>query len=239
MSDEPTAGIRHVAIIMDGNGRWAVAQGLPRTAGHRAGVEATRAVVEAAARAGIEVLTLYSFSTENWKRPAEEVEALMELITQLLPSERAQLIEHGIRFQVIGDREGLPRAVVAELEHTEEATAHNTGMRLVVAMNYGSRQEIVHASRALAARVAAGDLTPEAIDAECFADALWTRGLPDPDLLIRTAGEMRVSNYLLWQISYAEIVVDERCWPDFGAEGLQDALDQFAARRRTRGGLAH
>ncbi|MCH2135768.1 MAG: polyprenyl diphosphate synthase [Phycisphaerales bacterium] len=230
--------LRHVAIIMDGNGRWAQARGLPRHEGHRAGVESARSVIEAAARAGVEVLTLYSFSTENWKRPAEEVAALMGLITHLLPIERETLMENGIRFRVIGDLARLPQDVVSELEQTQSATAGNSGMQLVVALNYGSRQEIVHAVQTLAASVQAGDRTPESIDAEAIADALWTKGLPDVDLLIRTAGEMRVSNYLLWQISYAEIVVDECCWPDFGAEGFTRAMEQFAQRRRTRGGLS-
>ena len=229
---------RHIAIIMDGNGRWAQARGLPRTDGHRAGVDATRTTVEASARAGIEVLTLYSFSTENWRRPVEEVAALMGMITELLPGEREQLLDNGIRFRVIGDLAGLPRDVVEELERTEAATTDAQGMTLVVALNYGSRQEIVHAATTLAAQAAAGELDPDHIDETMFSNALWTAGLPDPDLLIRTAGELRVSNYLLWQISYAELYVDSCCWPDFDAAALHRAIEAFAERRRTRGGLA-
>ena len=228
----------HIAIIMDGNGRWAQARGLPRTEGHRAGANAARATIEACAKAELKALTLYSFSTENWNRPPEEVAALMGMITELLPAERSNLADSGIRFQAIGDRDGLPEPVRRELEQTEEQTADNTGMRLVVALNYGSRQEIVTAARSLAAQAKAGQLDPESIDEACFASALWTADLPDPDLLIRTAGEFRLSNYLLWQLSYAELYVDEVCWPDFDAAALHRAIEAFAGRTRTRGGLA-
>ena len=228
---------RHVAIIMDGNGRWAKARGLERHAGHRAGVDSAREVVEAAARAELEVLTLYSFSIENWKRPADEVAALLGMITELLPVECVDLMRNDIRFRVIGDRDGLPDDIQQELAKTEAVTRDNTGMLLVIAINYGSRQEIVEAARTLAEAVEQGTMEPDAIDAKQLADALWTRGIPDPDLLIRTAGEMRVSNFLLWQISYAEIVVDHRCWPDFGGTGLHDAISTYASRNRTRGGL--
>ena len=228
---------RHIAIIMDGNGRWAQARDLDRTEGHRAGVNATREVIEAAARAEIEVLTLYSFSTENWKRPPEEVAALMSLITELLPLEMDKLKANGIRFRVIGDRNGLPEEVVAALKEAEALTQDAQGMTLVIALNYGSRQEIAHAARTLARDVAAGTRTADSIDEAAIEGALWTAGLPDPDLLIRTAGEMRVSNYLLWQISYAELVVDDCCWPEFDAGALHRAIEAYAARRRTRGGL--
>ena len=227
----------HIAIIMDGNGRWAQARDLPRTAGHRAGAKAARAIVEAAARAQIKALTLYSFSTENWKRPADEVAALMGLVTELLPGEVVQMQQNNIRFRVIGDRTGLPKNVLEQIEQAEAATASATGMTLVVAMNYGSRQELVHAARTLATQVADGTLSPDDIDEAAMANALWTAGLPDPDLLIRTAGELRVSNYLLWQISYAELYVDECCWPDFDAAALHGAIEAYANRRRTRGGL--
>jgi len=231
---------RHIAIIMDGNGRWAQARSLDRTEGHRAGVQAARTVIEAAARAGTEVLTLFSFSTENWKRPVEEVNALLKLITELLPGERDQLVSNDIRFRMIGERlpeGGLPTAVMQEIERTEAATKDATGMTLVIALNYGSRQELVHAARTLAAQAASGTLQPEDIDEDMLNNALWTAGLPDPDLLIRTAGELRVSNYLLWQISYAELYVDECTWPDFDAASLHKAIEAFADRRRTRGGL--
>ena len=228
---------QHIAIIMDGNGRWAKARGLERHAGHRAGVDSARSVVETAARAGIQALTLYSFSMENWKRPAEEVAALLGMITELLPGECVDLMRNDIRFRVIGDRNGLPEEIQQELARTEDATKDNTGMLLVIAMNYGSRQEIIHAAQSLAAAAVRGEIDPQAIDDERFSSALWTHGIADPDLLIRTAGEMRVSNFLLWQISYAEIVVDDRCWPDFGGEGLHDAITTYAARNRTRGGL--
>ena len=231
---------RHIAIIMDGNGRWAQARGLDRTDGHRAGVQATRTVIETAARAGVEVLTLFSFSTENWKRPVEEVNALMGLITELLPGEREQMVDNGIRFRVIGDRSakgGLPPEVLEEIKRTEAATKDATGMTLVIALNYGSRQELVHATRTLATQAASGTLQPDDIDEDMLGNALWTTGLPDPDLLIRTAGELRVSNYLLWQISYAELYVDECNWPDFDAAALHQAIEAFADRRRTRGGL--
>jgi undecaprenyl diphosphate synthase len=222
---------------MDGNGRWAQARDLPRTDGHRAGVDAARTVIEACAQARIEVLTLYSFSTENWNRPPDEVAALMGMITELLPIECKTLHENGIRFRSIGDREGLPQAVRRELEHTESKTADNKGMTLVIALNYGSRQEIVHAARQLAAQVQAGELEPEAIEEDRFSAELWTAGLPDPDLLIRTAGEFRLSNYLLWQLSYAELYIDDVNWPDFDAAALHRAIEAYAGRTRTRGGL--
>lgn len=228
---------RHIAVIMDGNGRWAAERGFPRVFGHRNGASAVREVVETCGTLGVEVLTLYSFSAENWKRPTEEVEALMALCVLYCDGEREALVRENIRVRVIGRREGLPADVLGALERVQEATAGCTGPMLCLAINYGSRDEIVDAARAIAERVRAGELEPGEIDHDVFAASLYTAGIPDPDLLIRTAGEMRVSNYLLWQISYAELHVAGVCWPDFGAERLCDAVRDFASRRRRFGGL--
>ncbi len=228
---------RHIAIIMDGNGRWAAARGLPRIAGHREGARRVRAIVEECARIGVEALTLYSFSSENWKRPEDEVSALMELARHQLQLERQMMLANNIRFRRIGRREGLSAAVLAEFDRTEDETSNCTGMTLCLAMNYGSRQEMVDAVRTIALRVRRGDLDPAAIDESTMSAALETHGLPDPDLLIRTAGERRLSNFLLWQVSYAEIFVTDVLWPEFKVPELQTALTDFAARRRTYGGL--
>ena len=228
---------RHIAIIMDGNGRWAAARGLPRIAGHREGARRVRAIVEECARIGVEALTLYSFSSENWKRPEDEVSALMELARHQLQLERQMMLANNIRFRRIGRREGLPAAVLAEFDRTEDETSNCTGMTLCLAMNYGSRQEMVDAVRNIALRVRRGDLDPAAIDESTMSAALETHGLPDPDLLVRTAGERRLSNFLLWQVSYAEIFVTDVLWPEFKVPELQTALTDFAARRRTYGGL--
>jgi undecaprenyl diphosphate synthase len=229
---------RHIAIIMDGNGRWAEARGLPRIAGHREGARRVRAVVEHCAAAGVEALTLYSFSSENWKRPAEEVAALMELARHHLQLERQMMLAQNIRFRRVGRREGLPPPVLAEFDRTEDETSACSGMTLCLAMNYGSRMEIVDAVRSLATRVRRGEIEPQQIDERAISDALLTSGLPDPDLLVRTAGERRISNFLLWQISYAELWVTDVLWPEFKVPELQAALDDFARRRRTYGGLA-
>jgi undecaprenyl diphosphate synthase len=231
---------RHVAIIMDGNGRWAGQRGFPRSFGHRNGARSVRAVVEEAGRLGIEVLTLYSFSLDNWKRPREEVEELMRLCLAYLEGERGALMREQIRFRVIGRREGLPRPVVAAIEEVEAATRGGRRGTLCLAINYGSRAEIVDAARSLAADAAAGRLRAAEIDEAAVARRLYTGGddpLPDPDLLIRTAGEMRVSNYLLWQISYAELYVTDVLWPDFGAEELKAAVREYAGRERRFGGV--
>lgn len=228
---------RHIAIIMDGNGRWAAARGLPRIAGHREGARRVRAIVEECARIGVEALTLYSFSSENWKRPEDEVSALMELARHQLQLERQMMLANNIRFRRIGRREGLSAAVLAEFDRTEDETSSCTGMTLCLAMNYGSRQEMVDAVRTIALRVRRGDLDPAAIDESTMSAALETHGLPDPDLLVRTAGERRLSNFLLWQVSYAEIFVTDVLWPEFKVPELQTALGDFAARRRTYGGL--
>ena len=222
---------------MDGNGRWANEQGRSRLHGHREGARTVRRIVEHARRVGLEALTLYSFSSENWKRPREEVDALMELCREHLVTERPTLIANGIRLRRIGRDEGLPDPVLEEIHRTEEATAGCSGMTLVLAINYGSRQEIVDACRGLARRSREGAIDPDEIDESMIESQLYTHGLPDPDLLIRTAGERRISNYLLWQISYAEIHISEVNWPDFDEECLNQAIEDFASRTRRFGGV--
>ena len=226
---------RHIAIIMDGNGRWAQRRGLPRIEGHRVGGETVREIVRQCARLGVSALTLYSFSLENWKRPEDEVNGLMALYAQYLASERDEILANDIRLGQLGRRAGLPDAVLHELDTTEELSRENKGLRLNLALNYGSRAEIVDAVRALAERVRTGELKASEIDEAAISAALYTRGQPDPDLLIRTAGEMRISNFLLWQISYAELYVTPVLWPDFGAAELHDALRTFARRERRFG----
>ncbi|MBY0312395.1 MAG: isoprenyl transferase [Phycisphaerales bacterium] len=229
---------RHVAIIMDGNGRWANQRGLPRVMGHRSGAAAVRPIIEHCGRLGIEVLTLYSFSIENWKRPSEEVSALMQLYVQYLEKELVEFMKENIRFVQIGRRDGLAPEVLAAADRMADATRNNTGATLCLAVNYGARTEIVDAVRAIARRAIAGDITPDQINDQTIHDHLYTAGLPDPDLLIRTAGEMRVSNYLLWQISYAELHVTDILWPDFGIDQLHTAIRDYAKRTRKFGGLA-
>lgn len=230
---------RHVAIIMDGNGRWAVERGGERIEGHLRGADVVRATVTECCRLGLEQLTLYCFSAENWKRPADEVAFLMALLKQYLLDERQLLLDENIRFRIIGRREGIPDDVQAEMDESIRRTAANTGLTLCLAINYGSRTEIVDAVRTLAERVKRGELQPAEIDEVAVSDALYTAGMRDPDLLIRTAGEMRVSNYLLWQISYSELWVSPKCWPDFDAATLHDACRAFAARDRRFGGLTN
>ncbi len=229
---------RHIAIIMDGNGRWAKQRGLPRIEGHRHGTQAVRRIVRYCASLGIECLTLYSFSSENWKRPPEEVEALMALCAHYLAAERGEIMENGIRLRQIGRRADLPPHVIKELTRTEELSRGNTGMTLCLALSYGSRGEIIDAVRRLADQVRAGRLEPEQIDEQLISDSLDTAGLPDPDLVIRTAGEMRISNFLLWQISYAELFVTPVSWPEFDREHLDDALRNFAQRERRYGAVS-
>ncbi|HBS29597.1 MAG TPA: hypothetical protein DEB06_09155 [Phycisphaerales bacterium] len=228
---------RHIAIIMDGNGRWAESRGFPRLFGHRNGAAAVRRTIGEAGRLGVEVLTLYSFSIENWTRPAEEVRALMSLYLQYMEGERDELVRHNIRLRQIGRRDGLPPEALAALDRTLEATARCTGPTLCLAVNYGSRAELADAARAIARAARDGTLDPDAIDERTISDHLTTAGLPDPDLLIRTAGEMRVSNFLLWQISYAELFVTDVLWPDFAEEHLREGVRAYAARRRRFGGL--
>jgi undecaprenyl diphosphate synthase len=228
---------RHVAIIMDGNGRWARQRDLPRIEGHSRGVKSVRATVEECCRLGIGQLTLYCLSIENWKRPKEELDFLMTLLGQYLVAERAEIMEQNIRFTTIGRRQGLPDDVLGEIDENIRLSRDNTGMVLCLAINYGGRTELVDAFRNLAEQVRRGKLIPEAIDEAAISAALYTGGMPDPDLLIRTAGEMRVSNFLLWQISYAELWVTEKCWPDFDAELLHQALRDYGGRTRRFGGL--
>ncbi|QDS89945.1 Decaprenyl diphosphate synthase-like protein [Rosistilla ulvae] len=228
---------RHVAIIMDGNGRWAQRRGLPRIEGHRHGVDTVRRTTEKCAALGIEALTLYCFSSENWKRPPVELDFLMHLLEQYLVEERRTLIDNGLRLNMIGRRDRLPAGVLRELEITQQLCADHTGMQLVLAVDYGGRAEIVDAVRQLAAKAQRGELQPDAIDEAMFSEHLYTAGLPDPDLLIRTGGDMRVSNYLLWQISYAELWVTDRSWPDFREEDLMQAIQDFSGRQRRFGGL--
>ena len=223
----------HVAIIMDGNGRWAAQRHLPRVEGHRAGIEAVRDTVETAARLGIGVLTLYAFSIENWKRPPSEVSTLMLLLKRYLRSELKTLLSNDIRFRVIGRMEELARDVQDELNTAIERTAANRGMLFNIALNYGGRAEIVDAAR----RAIVAGVRPEHLDEERFASFLYTAGQPDPDLLIRTSGEMRVSNYLLWQIAYAEIYVTETLWPDFRRRHLLEAVLAYQKRERRYGGI--
>ena len=229
----PTACRGTSPSSMDGNGRWANAQGKPRAEGHAQGAHSVDVVVEECCRLGLGQLTLYCLSSENWKRPKDELEFLMALLKQYLLAEREKILRQNIRFTVIGRREGLPDDVLAEIDESMNVSAKNTGLTLCLAINYGSRTEIVDAVRAIAAK----KISPELIDEEMIAANLYTAGMPDPDLLIRTAGEMRISNYLLWQISYAELYVTQRFWPDFGAMELHEALRDFAARDRRFGSL--
>ncbi len=228
---------RHIAIIMDGNGRWAERRDMPRIEGHRRGAECVRRTVEACARLGIEQLTLYCLSSENWRRPQDELDFLMHLLEQYMIQERETLMENGVIVEIIGRRDGIPERVQREMDETIRLSAGNTGVRLCLAINYGGRAEMVDAVRSIADRVRTGQLQLDDIDEEIISQNLYTAGMPDPDLLIRTAGEMRISNFLLWQISYAELWVTDRCWPDFRDEDLCQAIRDFAARNRKFGGL--
>ena len=223
----------HIAIIMDGNGRWAAQRHLPRVDGHRAGIDSVRDVVEASARIGIDVLTLYAFSVENWKRPRAEVNTLMMLLKRYIRLELGTLLRNNIQFRVIGRAEDLAPDVQHELEIGIRQTADNTGMQFNIALNYGGRAEIVDAAK----RVLAAGIKPDDLDERRFSEFLYTAGQPDPDLLIRTSGEMRISNFLLWQISYAELVVTPTLWPDFRKAQLFEALEQYARRHRRFGAV--
>jgi len=227
---------RHVAIIMDGNGRWARGRGLPRVAGHKAGAEAVRRALQAAAGLGVEVLTLYAFSSENWKRSSEEIADLTGLMRFYLERELTTLHKEGVKLRLIGDYSAFGPELVARLERAMDHTAKNTRLTLVVALNYGSRAEITAAARDLATKTAAGELEPQAIDEEMLAAGLQTCGLPELDLLIRTSGELRLSNFLLWQAAYAELMFIDKLWPDFTEKAFAQALEQFAARERRFGG---
>ena len=227
----------HVAIIMDGNGRWANARGLPRREGHRRGVEALRNAVRFAGRRGIQVLTLFSFSSENWSRPQEEVQDLLNLLRFFIRRDLAELKRNNVRIKVIGNRADLAPDIRELIEQAERETTANTGLQLIVAFNYGARDEIVRAARRLAAEVVDGRLAPDAITEQLFGKALDTVGIPDPDLVLRTSGEKRISNFLLWQAAYAEFVFVPVLWPDFSDETFEAALQEFAGRERRYGGV--
>ncbi|MBX9588733.1 MAG: isoprenyl transferase [Hyphomonadaceae bacterium] len=228
---------RHVAIIMDGNGRWAQSRGLPRSAGHRMGVEAVRRTVRAAMEIGVQYLTIFSFSSENWARPASEVDDLMGLMKRFIRRDLAELHENNVRVRVIGERTGVDADLLGMIDEAVRLTSANTALDLVIAFNYGSRAEIARAARCLAERAMQGAIRTEEITPEALSAALDTQGVPDPDLLIRTSGELRLSNFLLWQSAYTEFVFLEACWPDFGRELLQQAIDEFRRRDRRFGGI--
>lgn len=236
LSSEAKAALpAHVAIIMDGNGRWAKQRHLPRVEGHRNGVESVRAVVRAAGEVGIKYLTLYAFSVENWTRPKEEVDTLMKYLARYLKHEIGELQRNNVRLEVIGQVYRLPEFVQEQLAKTKAALARNNGLTLLLALSYGSRTEIVEAVRSIAGQVKAGTIDPAEINEKLFAQHLYTAHWPDPDLLIRTSGEMRVSNFLLWQISYAEFVVTQTLWPDFRRAQFFEALEEYARRHRRFG----
>lgn len=235
--DRVTGVPRHVAIIMDGNGRWAHARGLPRALGHREGVEAVRRTVQASIELGIEYVTLYSFSSENWSRPASEIDDLMGLMKRYIRRDLADLHKNGVRVIVIGGRENVDPELMGLIDEARVLTRDNRTLNLIIAFNYGSRGEIVGAARRLAERVAAGQMTPDEITPESFGAELDTAGVPDPDLLIRTSGEVRLSNFLLWQAAYTEFVFLDACWPSFDRDLLEKAIGEFRARDRRYGGL--
>jgi undecaprenyl diphosphate synthase len=239
LADVPSERLpRHVAVIMDGNGRWAQRRHLPRIEGHRRGVASVRRTVEEAARLHLEQLTLYCLSSENWKRPQRELDFLMHLLEQYMIEERSTIMRQNVIVSVIGRRDGIPAHTLAEMDRTVELSAANSGTRLCLAINYGARSEIVDAVRQIATEAQAGQLDPKAIDEHTIAAHLYSAGMSDPDLLIRTAGEMRVSNFLLWQISYAELWVTDRCWPEFEIADFHQAIRDYAARDRKFGGLS-
>jgi undecaprenyl diphosphate synthase len=228
---------RHVAVIMDGNGRWATSRGLPRVAGHGEGVKAVRNIVRTAGELGVQFLTLYAFSSENWQRPHQEVSTLMTLLERSIERELPELMERNVRLRVIGRTSGVPLPVRRGIDHVVQETRANSGLTLLMAFNYGGRDELLDAFRALARRVRAGELAPDDIAEKHVSSALYTDGIPDPDLLIRTSGEMRISNFLLWQIAYTELWMTPTLWPDFGPGDLYRALADFQRRTRRFGGV--
>jgi undecaprenyl diphosphate synthase len=238
LSAEAAANLpRHVAVIMDGNGRWAKQRGLPRIEGHRQGAESARAIIRSAGEVGIKYLTLYAFSAENWNRPKDEVDALMKYLVHYLKSETPELNKSNVRLEVIGQIWRLPENVQEHLRKSINTLSKNNGLTLIMALSYGSRIEIVDAVRQIAEKVKQGCLEPADITESVISQHLWTRNIPDPDLLIRTSGEMRVSNFLLWQISYAELVITPTFWPDFRKSQFFDALEEYARRHRRFGGV--
>lgn len=228
---------RHVAVIMDGNGRWAQARGLPRSAGHRRGVEAVREIVRAAGDYGIEYITLYSFSSENWSRPKSEISELFGLLKIFIRRDLVDLHKNNVRVKIIGSRERVPEDVLSLIDEAVALTANNTAQTLVVAFNYGGRDEIVEAVQKIAADVKTGNIEPETISSDIISNALYTADIPDPDLLIRTSGEVRISNFLLWQIAYSEMIFVEKLWPDFNKDDFGKALEVYQNRTRKFGGL--
>lgn len=228
---------RHVAFIMDGNGRWAKSRGLPRSVGHKKGAEIVKKIVEAASDVGVKYVTLYAFSTENWSRPQEEVDALMDLLRQYLKSEFKELKDKGVRIIFIGEQNMLANDIRLSMANLEKETSANNKLTLCIALSYGSRQEIVHAAQKIASMVKRGDISPKDIDIKMFSDMLYTNEIPDPDLLIRTSGEQRISNYLLWQLAYTELAFTHTAWPDFGKEEFMDILKNYSQRERRYGKL--
>jgi len=228
---------RHVAIIMDGNGRWAKKRFMPRTMGHRAGMASLKKVVRACDDMGIAILTVFAFSTENWKRPRDEVSYLMQLLTEFMRKELDELHQNNVRIQVLGDYNATPPECRIEIKRALEMTRDNTGLIFNIALNYGSRKEILDAAKTLAAKVTAGEIKVEEVTEEIFSGLLYTKGMPDPDLLIRSSGEMRISNFMLWQIAYTEIVVTDTLWPDFTEDDLVQAVVEYQHRDRKFGGL--
>ncbi|MDA7509929.1 isoprenyl transferase [Verrucomicrobia bacterium] len=226
---------KHVAIIMDGNGRWAKQRRLPRTVGHRRGLESLRTVVRTASRLGIKYLTLFTFSAENWNRPKSEVDTIMRYLGRFLRTEIPEFNSYNVQLDAIGQIERLPQKVQDQLTKTKETLSNNDGMTMVLALSYGARQEMIDATRAIADKVKKGELTPGQINEEVISNHLYTSEIPDPELLVRTSGEMRISNFLLWQISYAELVITDTLWPDFRAPQLYDALEAYAKRHRRFG----
>lgn len=238
LSPEAKASLpRHVAVIMDGNGRWAKERNLPRAEGHRAGAESARVIIRTAGELGIKYLTLYAFSVENWNRPKEEVDALMKYLVHYLKTETPELNKNNVRLEIIGQGYRLPEAVQEHLRRSVATLAKNNGLTLIMALSYGARTEIVDAVRSIAQKAKAGELDPADITEQVFAQHLYTRNLPDPDLLIRTSGEMRLSNFLLWQISYTELLVTQTLWPDFRKPQFYAALEEYNRRHRRFGGL--
>ena len=235
MTSEAKNTLRHIAIIMDGNGRWATKKGLPRSAGHKKGAEAVKAVTRAAGELGIEYLTLYAFSTENWQRSPEEVNTLMDLLRDYPKSDLKEVQDNGVRIRFIGERDMLAPDIVENMKKLEAETAGNTKMTLCIALSYGSRHEIVNAARKIAMLAKRGDILPEDVDIKMFSDMLYTKDIPDPDLVIRSSGEQRVSNYLLWQIAYSELYFSPVLWPDFDKETLEAIIKDFNRRERRYG----
>ena len=235
MTDNKKNTLQHIAIIMDGNGRWATKRGLPRLAGHKKGAEAVKIVTEAAAEAGVKYLTLYAFSTENWQRSPEEVNGLMSLLSDYLKTDLKEIQEKGVRIRFIGERHMLASDIVEEMEKIEKQTINNDRMTLCIALSYGSRQEIVQAARKIATLAKRGDILPEDVDIKMFSDMLYTKDMPDPDLVIRSSGEQRISNYLLWQVAYAEFYFSPVLWPDFNKETLNAIIEDYNHRERRYG----